>query len=223
MAYGDNVDPKSRVISLILVGIITFGLGLLLVTGLAIDVIKKAAEKLDVIDVAEEPPPEEPPPPPPPDNKLPPPPPVVVPPSRIPPVSTNVLTNTVPTPPAPSPPTPIITPPAPAAPPATPAPRFTPQGARPRGNESTWVTNDDYPSSAQREGAQGTTGTRLTIGADGRVTNCEVTASSGNSALDQAACRNIQRRARFTPATDGEGQPTTGTYNKRVRWQIPED
>ena len=223
MAYGDNVDPKSRVISIVAVGLITTLLFVGLASGLAVQVVKDAIEKMEVINVDEPPPPEVPPPPPPPDNKLPPPPPVVVPPSPMPSLSPNTINRPVDRPPPPQPPTPIITPPAPPAPPAVIAPRVTPQPARPRGNEQSWVTTDDYPSSAQREGAEGSTGTRLTIGADGRVTSCEVTSSSGNSALDQAACRNLQRRARFTPATDGEGQPTTGSYNKRVRWQLPEE
>lgn len=219
MAYGDTVDPKNRVISISLVGIVTFLLGWLLVSGLAIEAVKNIAEKLDVIAVDEPPPPEEPPPPPPPDNKLPPPPPVVVPPSPLPSVSNNVINRPVDRPPPPQPPTPIVTPPAPPAPPATPDRSRAPQ---PRGREATWVTTDDYPSSAQREEAEGITATRLTVGADGRVTNCEVTGSSGNSALDRAACTNLQRRARFEPALDRDGNPTTGTYTKRVRWQLPE-
>lgn len=220
MAYGDSVDPKSRVVSIVLVGIITFLLGWLLVSGLAINVVKQVAKKLDVMDVQEPPPPEEPPPPPPPDAKLPPPPPIVIPKSIIPPVApVNVVQNTVPTPP-PAPP-PVI--PPVAAPPAPPATPDRSRALRPRGREAEWVTTDDYPSSAIREEAEGTTGTRLSVGADGRVTGCEVTSSSGNAALDQAACRNLQRRARFEPALDRDGNPTASTYTKRVRWQLPEN
>ena len=220
MAYGDSVDPKSRVISIVLVGTITFLLGWLLVSGLAINVVKKVAEKLDVIDVAEEVPPEEPPPPPPPPDQPLPPPPVVVPPSPLPSVSTNVVRDTVPTPPPPQPPTPVYTPPPVAAPPATPD---RSRALRPRGREAEWVTTDDYPSSAIREEAEGTTATRISVGADGRVTAYEVTSSSGNAALDQAACRNLQRRARFEPALDRDGNPTASTYTKRVRWQLPDN
>jgi protein TonB len=209
------------VISIVLVGTITFLLGWLLVSGLAINVVKKVAEKLDVIDVAEEAPPEEPPPPPPPPDQPLPPPPVVVPPSPLPSVSTNVVRDTVATPPPPQPPTPVYTPPPPvAAPPPTPD---RSRALRPRGREAEWVTTDDYPSSAIREEAEGVTGTRISVGADGRVTACEVTSSSGNAALDQAACRNLQRRARFEPALDRDGNPTASTYTKRVRWQLPDN
>lgn len=85
------------------------------------------------------------------------------------------------------------------------------------------MTTDDYPSSSLREEAEGVTGTRLSVGPDGRVTNCEVTSSSGNSALDQAACRNLLRRARFEPALDRDGNPVASTFPKRVRWQLPEN
>ena len=82
------------------------------------------------------------------------------------------------------------------------------------------MTTDDYPPSSLREEAQGTTATRISVGPDGRVTDCQVTGSSGNAALDQAACRNIQRRARFEPALDRDGNPTASSYSKRVRWQL---
>lgn len=220
MAYGDSVDPKSRVVSIALVGIITFLLGWLLVSGLAIEVAKKAIQKLDVVDIQEPPPPEEPPPPPPAD--LPPPPQtrIEVPPQSIaPPVSVNVAPAPPPNPPAPPPVVipPVVTPPAP---PPTPD---RSRAVRPRGNEASWVTTDDYPSSAIREEAQGVTAVRIGVGADGRVTSCDVTSSSGNAALDQAACRNIQRRARFDAALDRDGNPTASTFTKRVRWQLPQN
>ena len=63
----------------------------------------------------------------------------------------------------------------------------------------------------------------VAVGPDGRVTSCEVTGSSGNSALDQAACRNLQRRGRFEPALDRDGNPVASTYTKRVVWRLPQD
>ena len=223
MAYGDSVDPKSRVVSIVLVGVITFLLGWLLVSGLAIDVAKKAIQKLDVVDIQEPPPPEEPPPPPPPAD-IPPPQTRVETPAPV--VQTNPISvNPAPiTPPAPALPPPVIIPPVAPPPPSPPPPpaRDESRPARPRGNEGSWVTTDDYPPSALREEAQGVTAVRIGVGPDGRVTSCDVASSSGNAALDQAACRNIQRRARFEPALDREGNPTSGTFTKRVRWQIPE-
>jgi protein TonB len=85
------------------------------------------------------------------------------------------------------------------------------------------VTQDDYPASALREEAAGTTATRLSVGADGRVTACDITGSSGNASLDQAACRNLQRRARFEPALDRDGNPVASSFPKRIVWRLPEN
>ena len=65
--------------------------------------------------------------------------------------------------------------------------------------------------------------TRFTVqvSPEGRVTDCTVTGSSGSPDLDEAACRSISRRARFNPATNGEGEKVAGTYSNSVRWQIP--
>ena len=78
-------------------------------------------------------------------------------------------------------------------------------------------TDDDL-----REGNQGVTQFTLTIGADGKVQSCMVTASSGFPGLDKATCDNVSRRARFEPATDGSGNRVGGTYSNRIRWEIPQ-
>jgi protein TonB len=83
------------------------------------------------------------------------------------------------------------------------------------------VVTGDYPPSALRRGDEGTTRFRVVVGTDGRVDACEVTGSSGNAELDAAACRNIERRARFEPASDGNGQKVVGTYTSSVSWRIP--
>ncbi|MFN3425733.1 MAG: energy transducer TonB, partial [Novosphingobium meiothermophilum] len=161
----------------------------------------------------------EPPPPPPPKQDQPPPP-IVAPP---PPISFNAPAPQVQTvneaPPIPAPPAPVALP----APPAPPPPRFTPKAAVPKGNPANWATSNDYPSRALREEREGTTGFRVTIGTDGKVIDCEITRSSGSADLDEATCSNIRRRARFTPATDGDGNPTTGSYSNSIRWVIPKD
>jgi len=219
MAYGDTTDPKNRVVAIVLVGLLTATLGYGLVNGLNIQIVKTLAAKLDVIEVDEPLPPEEPPPPPPPDNKLPPPPPVVVPKSPIPSLSQNTLRDTTPTPPPPQPPTPRVAPPEPP-PPAAPS---RAAGAKAKGNPGRWATNDDYPARAQREEREGTAGFRVSVGPDGRVTGCDITSSSGHPDLDQETCKLVTRRARFDPAVDRDGNPTTGSYANRVRWQIPKE
>jgi len=56
--------------------------------------------------------------------------------------------------------------------------------------------------------------------ADGRVTGCTVTGSSGSAALDNATCRIMRSRARFSPARDSNGQPTTDSYAASITWRI---
>lgn len=110
--------------------------------------------------------------------------------------------------------------PAPAPVP-TPSPTFAPRGAAPSNDQARWITTDDYPARQLRDGIQGTVHYRLIIGSNGRVSACEVSRSSGNSALDQASCRLITRRARFAPATDAAGASVPGSYSGTVLWQIP--
>lgn len=95
-----------------------------------------------------------------------------------------------------------------------------PKGAMPI-NPSTWVTMNDYPAMALREGSEGLVAFRVTISPQGFVDNCEVTGTSGNPDLDQTTCRVVTQRARFHPATDERGVPTAGSYSSRVRWVLP--
>ncbi len=94
---------------------------------------------------------------------------------------------------------------------------------RARANLNSYFSTDDYPASALRGNEQGTTGFRLTIGPNGRVTDCPVTSSSGSSALDQATCRILRSRARYTPARDSSGNPASGTDSGRVTWRLPSE
>lgn len=97
--------------------------------------------------------------------------------------------------------------------------------ARPRDpvHRSGTITNDDYPTSALRERAEGVSAIDLQIGADGRVTGCKVEASSGNAALDSTACSLAQRRFRFTPATNAKGQNVPGRASRSVNWRLPDE
>ena len=215
MAYADQQMSGNKIIAIVLVALIHVAVGYALITGLAYSAVKKAIERVTTVDINE-------PPPPPPDTTPPPepdrPPPPVAPP---PPINISVAPPPIQVQPNIPPPAPVIRIVPPAAPPAPPPPRFTPKGAVPKGNPGSWATTDDYPSRALREEKEGVTRFTVQVGPDGRVTNCTVTGSSGTPELDDAACRAITRRARFTPATNGEGQPVAGSYSNSVRWQIP--
>jgi periplasmic protein TonB len=218
MAYADQQGMSSnRIISVIIVILLHAFLGYALVTGLAYDAIQKVKEKMTVVDVKEEEPPEEEEPPPEPEKQVEPP--VVSPPPLVRTVTPPPTVRTVDTPPPAIVLVPTAAPPAPAAPPPPPvAKRPNPL---PKGNPGNWANTNDYPSRALQQEREGTTGFRVTVGPNGRVTDCQISSSSGHPDLDQATCTNVQRRARFDPALDGNGQPTTGTYSNRVRWQIP--
>ena len=96
-------------------------------------------------------------------------------------------------------------------------------GPSPKGNPGFWVTTNDDPTRALREERAGTTAFRVTVGPDGYVTACTITSTSGSPDLDEATCSNVTRRARFSPAIDANGNPTTGSYSNRIRWTIPTD
>lgn len=212
MSYVDRDRTSENVTGFVVSGLIIAAVSYALISGLAYSGIKNVIKKVTTVDVKEEKPKETPPPPPPKKIEMPPP--------VAPPVKVNIavappVIQTVQTPP-PAPPPPVIV----AAPPA---PRFTPKAAQPKGNPANWATTDDYPGRALREERQGVTGFRVSVGTDGRVTSCEVTSSSGTPELDSTTCTLVSRRARFTPGTDGEGQPTASSYSGRIRWQIPKD
>jgi len=217
MAYADQQMSGNKIVAIVIVAIIHIALGYALITGLAYDAVKKVVERVTTVDVSEPPPPPDEPPPPPPEQAAPPPP--VAPP---PPISISVAPppiQTVQTIPPKAPPAVIIPPPAPvAAPPPPPPPKRA--NPVPKGNPGRWVSNDDYPSRAIREEAQGTVRFMLTVGPDGRASDCSVTGSSGNSDLDATACRLLKQRARFDPKLDSEGNPTTGTWSSSFKWVL---
>ena len=102
-----------------------------------------------------------------------------------------------------------------------PIPTLTPRAPRPA--NSGWVTTDDYPRRALERGWEGVVTYALDIGANGRVENCRVTSSSGRDVLDTTACRMIEQRARFDPATDHNGARVAGSWRGSVQWAIPDD
>jgi protein TonB len=215
MAYADQQMSGNKIIAIIIVALIHVALGYALVTGLAYNAVKKAIERVTTVDIEEPEPEEEEPPPPPPDEVRPPPP--VAPP---PPINISVAPpqiQTVDTPPPPAPPVRIV---PPAAPPAPPPPSQA-RGATPDGLTG-WSRRiqENYPPRAVRDEIEGRVGVRVSIGPNGRVTSCSVTAPSGSSILDEAACQGMTRYARYNPALDAAGKPTTGSDNRTIVYQL---
>ena len=215
MSYAQRKEMAgNRTAAIIIVALLHAVLGYAIVTGLAYNVIKKAAEDLKTFDVEEEPPPPEETPPPPPENVPDTPPPVVAPPPII---RTNIAPPPVVSVPV-APPV-QITPTAPPPPPAPPPVRTVPPKSA-VGNLQGLISTDDYPQTALENEEQGTVSVRLSIGTNGRVTDCSVTGSSGSRTLDSTTCRILRSRARFTPATDSMGNPTSGSFAQRITWRI---
>ncbi|MEO0462369.1 MAG: TonB family protein [Pseudomonadota bacterium] len=226
MAYADQEMSGSKVTSIIIVALIHVVIGYLLISGLAVSAVKEIAKTVTTIDIEEEPPPpEEPDEPPPeqPQETAPPPPVAPPPPISIAPAPPPIQTQ--PTIPPPAPPALTIPPPAPPAPPppppAPPPPPSLAKGASPKGQRR-WASRiqDNYPPRALREEVEGTVGVRVTIGANGRVSGCSVSRSSGSSVLDQAACKGMTRYARFNPALDDAGNPTTGSFATSIAYRL---
>lgn len=225
MSYANRKQLSSnRTVPIVMSALITFLMGYALVSGLAYSVVKEAAEDLKTFDVEDEPPPPpDEPPPPPEENPLPPPPPEVSAPPPL--VRMDTVAPQIQTTPViqPAPPITPIARPAPPAPPAPPPPPRVSQAARATGSLPGLFSTDDYPQAALRNEEQGTTAVSLTIGTNGRVSDCSVTSSSGSRSLDDTTCRILRSRARFTPAKDQAGNPISDTSSARIRWQLPAD
>jgi periplasmic protein TonB len=215
MAYADQQMSGNRVVAIIIVALIHVALGYALITGLAYSAIKKAVERVTTVDIEEEVPEEEPPPPPPPDEVQPPP--IVAPP---PPINLSVAPPAVQTVITPPPPAPVIPRAAPPAPPPPPAPSRA-RAATPDGL-ARWSARiqEQYPPRAVRDEVEGRVGVRVTVGPNGRVSDCSVSSPSGSSILDEAACSGMRSYARFNPALDAAGNPTSGSYTTTIVYQL---
>ena len=250
MAYADQEMSGNRIVALILVALIHIAIGYVLVTGLAYEAVQKAVERVTTVDIDEpEPEPTEEPPPPEEVIETVVPPPFVPPPAQnlnpqretqrsTETISQNTEVNRQPTtkqcsdgrtvsvtascgPETKRCPDGTVVPVA-ASCPEPQKPKFTPKDPTPRGQPGNWASPRDYPSRALREEREGTTRFRVSVSADGRVADCQVTGSSGHPDLDETTCKLIRNRGRFTPATDGNGDKTTGSWSSAVRWEIPE-
>jgi TonB family protein len=86
-------------------------------------------------------------------------------------------------------------------------------------NPGSVILNTDYP--ARNQDKEGTTRFELIVGPDGKPVSCTTTLSSGHELLDRTACNAFVKRAKFSPAKDEAGNPTTGRYKGSVTWKAP--
>jgi len=78
----------------------------------------------------------------------------------------------------------------------------------------------EYPLEAIRLHQQGKVVMTLSVNATGRVTGCEIAASSGSPSIDKASCAEL-RQVRFAPATDVNGNAIDGSVTMPMTWRLP--
>ena len=78
----------------------------------------------------------------------------------------------------------------------------------------------DYP--VPPEGRNARAGTqvvvKVTVGTDGRASDCSVFRPSPDPEADRITCRLVVERLRFRPATDAAGNPVAAPFYWRQRW-----
>lgn len=93
------------------------------------------------------------------------------------------------------------------------------QRARPIAPLESYVGAADLPAEALGQPLV-TSRFRLTVGPDGRVTECVPTNAGAPMALDEAACRLMRARARFTPGRDASGNAVRDSHRGHIRWSL---
>jgi len=78
----------------------------------------------------------------------------------------------------------------------------------------------DLPPELKQPGRGGTVSVLYVVTPQGRVTDCEVTHSSGDAALDALTCRLIEQRFRFDPSRHADGRPVESMVEEDHTWVI---
>lgn len=92
--------------------------------------------------------------------------------------------------------------------------------AMPAGNPADWFPADAYPPEAKAAGQQGRTAFAIDVDAQGRVTSCNITTSSGSPLLDSTTCNLLVTNGRFKPAHDASGRAVAGVWTSAMVWQL---
>ena len=77
-----------------------------------------------------------------------------------------------------------------------------------------------YPAPAFAARKEGAVGLSLAIAADGRLTACEMTKSSGDESLDAHACRHLLQHTAYHPGLDDRGQRLGGTVPATLEYTL---
>jgi len=82
------------------------------------------------------------------------------------------------------------------------------------------VESRDYPPAAADAGISGLVVVRLSVTAEGKVSDCAVVGTSGDSELDNAACRLWLRRGNYKPAIGPDGKRTATQVISTLDWGV---
>lgn len=104
--------------------------------------------------------------------------------------------------------------------PAPVAAQRAPDGVTPARMIEGHISYDDYPARALRDGIEGTVVVGFLVDEAGAVGEVHVKSSSGDESLDQAAVDAVERRFRFEPARDANGEAVSQARSQSIRWQI---
>lgn len=83
-----------------------------------------------------------------------------------------------------------------------------------------FVTEQDYPPVALRQGAEGRVVAMVSVSTSGVAEACTIISQSNSIDLDDATCR-VSNRARYVPGRDGFGDPEAGTVSLPIVWLLP--
>jgi len=81
----------------------------------------------------------------------------------------------------------------------------------------------DYPKATRKEREGQSVTIQMTVGTDGRASNCRVVRPSPVAEADDITCRLALERFRFKPRTDARGVAVPGEFQWRQRWWDPRD
>jgi protein TonB len=81
------------------------------------------------------------------------------------------------------------------------------------------LSRPEYPAASIRLGEVGTTGLNLYIGEDGKVSDAQISSSSGSERLDEAAKKHAIRSWKFVPCMVGD-KPIACWHPIRFTWKI---
>jgi periplasmic protein TonB len=81
------------------------------------------------------------------------------------------------------------------------------------------IKDSDYPRAAAEASASGTVSVKFRVNTDGRPSDCQITHSSGNAALDSTTCALILQRFRYKPSLDADGRPVVSYLVEDHSWE----